>query len=212
MDCGEAKELLSACLDGEASPKDSRRVEEHLAGCAGCKAVERRMRALDVGIARTETDVSPDFRDRLFSRMEAEELLPKRRSLFAFSFRWAALPLAAAAALGLFFLMSREAPRGPAAPGLAPQVAVIPPETLQFAVNRPGAAPSSPAPVPESPARTARETRPPEGTAVADRGELAAEEREIVAYLEILEDPSSFEEPGEIDEMEMFLPEGGKQG
>ena len=177
MDCGDAKELLSACLDGEASPKDSRRVEEHLAGCAGCKAGERRMRALDVAIARTGTDVSPDFRERLFSRMEAEELLPKRRSLFAFSFRWAALPLAAAA-LGLFFLMSREAPRGPAAPGSAPQVAVIQPETPQF----------------------------------AGREELAAEEREIVAYLEILEDPSSFEEPGGIDEMEMFLPDGKKQG
>ncbi|OGP33085.1 MAG: hypothetical protein A2X88_09550 [Deltaproteobacteria bacterium GWC2_65_14] len=190
MDCGDAKELLSACLDGEASAGDSRRVEEHLAGCAGCKAGERRMRALDVAIARTGTDVSPDFRERLFSRMEAEELLPKRRSLFAFSFRWAALPLAAAA-LGLFFLMSREAPRGPAAPGSAPQVAVI---------------------QPESPARAARETRAPEGTAVAGREELAAEEREIVAYLEILEDPASFEEPGGIDEMEMFLPDGKKQG
>lgn len=189
MDCREAKELLSACLDGEASAGDSRRVEEHLAGCAGCRAVERRMRVLDAAIVRTETDVSPDFRERLFSRMEAEELLTKRRSLFAFSFRWAVLPLAAAAALGLFFLVPREAPRGPVTADPAPRVAVIPPET----------APSSPAPAPGSPARSARE-------------ELGAEEREIVAYLEILEDPSSLEEQGGIDELEMFLPDGKQQG
>lgn len=187
MDCREAKELLSALLDGEASAEETRRVEEHLAGCAGCKAVERRMRALDGAIVRTGTEISPDFRERLFSRMEAEELLPKRRSLFAFSFRWAVLPLVAAAALGLFFLMPKEAPQGPVAP--APRVAGIPPE----------ATPSSPAPLPGSAARTARE-------------ELGAEEREIVAYLEILEDPSFLEESGGIDEMEMFLPDGKPRG
>lgn len=200
MDCREAEELLSACLDGEATAEDSRRVEEHLAGCAGCKAVERRMRALDAAIARTETEVSSDFRERLFSRMEAEELLPKRRSLFVFSFRWAVLPLAAAAALGLFFLMPREAPRGPVTP--APRVAGVPPEM----------APSASAPLPQSPTRAARETPAREGTSVVSREELAAEEREIVAYLEILEDPSFLEDSGEIDEMEMFLPDGRTKG
>jgi len=167
MDCRDAKELLSAFHDGEASGEESRQVEVHLAACAECRAAQRRMFALDAMIVRSETDVSPDFRDTLFSRMEAEELLPRRRNLLSFSFRWA-LPLAAAAALGLFLLFSREVPQGPVAPGNAPQVAV--------------------------------------------REELTAEEREIVAYLEVLEDPSSFEVPGEVDEMEILLPPARGQG
>lgn len=174
MDCRSAKELLSAFLDGETSAEESSQVEEHLAACAECGAAQRRLLALDEMIARSETGVSPGFRDALFSRMEAEELLPRRTNLFSLSVRWA-LPLAAAAALGLFLMMSREAPRGPSTPGNAPQVAV----------NRPDATPSAPVAVPE---------------------ELTAEDREIVAYLEVLEDPSTFEGPGEIDEMEIFLP------
>lgn len=192
MDCRDAKELLSAYQDGETSAVESRQAEEHLAVCEECKAAQRRMLALDAMIARSETEVSPDFREKLFSRMEAEELLPRRRSLFSLSFRWA-LPLAAAAALGLFLLMSREAPREPVAPGSAPQVAVAPAETPLRA-----AAPA--------------ETQAPETTAATAREELTAEEREIVAYLELLEDPSSFEEPGEVDEMEIFLPPGRSRG
>lgn len=192
MDCRDAKELLSAYQDGETSAEESRQVEEHLAACEGCRAAQRRMFALDAMIARSETEVSPDFREKLFSRMEAEELLPRRRSLFSLSFRWA-LPLAAAAALGLFLLISREAPQGPVTPGSAPQVAVTPAETPVRA-----AAPA--------------ETRAPETTEVAAREELTEEEREIVAYLEVLEDTSSFEEPGEVDEMEIFLPPAQSRG
>jgi len=167
MDCGGEQELLSAFRDGETSEEESRRVEEHLAACAPCRAAQRRMLALDAMIARSEMEVPPGFRDLLYSRMEAEELLPRRRNLFSFSFRWA-LPLAAAAALGLLLLFSREAPQGPAAPGNAPPVAA--------------------------------------------REELTTEEREIVAYLELLEDPSSFEEPGEVREMEILLPPARGQG
>ena len=47
---------------------------------------------------------------------------------------------------------------------------------------------------------------------VAVREELTAEEREIVAYLEVLEDPSSFEAPGEVDEMEILLSPARGQG
>jgi len=197
MDCRNAKELLSAFQDGETLVEESRQVEEHLAVCAECRAAQRRMLALDTMIARSETQVSPGFRDRLFSRMEDEELLSRRRNLFSFSFRWA-LPLAAAAALGLFLLMSREAPRGPVTPGNAPQVAVTPAETPKTVAQIPGTSPGSPP--------------SPEGTAVAVREELTAEEREIVAYLEVLEDPSSFEEPGEVDEMEIFPPPLRSQG
>jgi predicted anti-sigma-YlaC factor YlaD len=186
MDCRDANELLSAFLDGETTVEESRNVEEHLAACAECRAAQRRMLALNVMVARSETPVSPGFRDSLFSRMEAEDLLPRRRNLFSYSFRWA-LPLAAAAALGLFLLLSRETPRGPVSPGHAPQVAATPAETPKTVAQSPG-------------------------TAVAVREELTAEDREIVANLEVLEDPSSFEESGGVDEMEIFLPPARGQG
>lgn len=184
MDCTDAKELLSAFQDGETSAEESRQVEEHLAGCEECAAARRRILSLDAMLARSETPVSPDFRDRLFSRLESENLLPRRRNLFSFSFRWA-LPLAAAAALALFLLISRETPRGPGIPGKPPQVAVTPQEAPKAVAQGLGA---------------------PGGTESAGREELTEEEREIVAWLEVLEDPSSFEEAGEVDEMEIILP------
>ncbi|GAB4370886.1 MAG: hypothetical protein Kow00128_18310 [Deltaproteobacteria bacterium] len=236
MDCLEIRELLSAFLDGETSPEESRRVEEHLSACAGCRAFRERARSLDSFLARSETPVSPDFREKLFSRLEAEELLPRRRSLFSFSVRWA-LPLAAAAALGLFLLISKEVPKGPATPANPPQVATnlpeapetvarlpaapketpravtrapaVPPEEIRAAENLPAEAPSAPS---QAPDRAGAAPREPEAPAVAAREDLTPEEREIVAYLEVLEDPSSFEEPDEIDEMEILLPGERKAG
>lgn len=194
MECGLSKELLSAHVDGEASPEESHRVEEHLRACADCATTEKRMRALGGAAARTETRVSPELRDRLFARMEQEGLLRRRRSIFAFSVRWAALPLAAAAALGLFLLTSRETARGPA-----------PPPPPQAVAERPGDA-SPPVGAPTRPERRARET------AAVSGEELSPEEREIVTYLEILEDPHAFEEPGEVDELEIFVPPAARRG
>lgn len=193
MDCTDAKELLSAFQDGETSGEESRQVEAHLAACEECRAAQRRMLALDAMLARSETSVSPGFRDTLYSRMESEDLLPRRRNLFSFSFRWA-LPLAAVAALSLFLLISRETPRVQGVPGTEPQVASTRPEAPE--ARKPAAA------VPGMPG----------GAEVAAREELTEEEREIVAWLEVLEDPASFEEPGEVDEMEIFLPPVRNQG
>ncbi len=169
MTCREIRELISAYVDGEARPEDARLVEEHLGGCPQCRQAEKRMRELGLTVARTEGAVPPDFRERLFARMEAEELLPKRRSIFAYSVRWAAVPLAAAAALALYVLSSREAPRD-----------VSPPSV-----------------------------RPPQVAGI--EGDLSPEDREIVAYLEVLEDPEPFEEM-EIEEMEIFAPPPRQQG
>ncbi len=169
MECREIREIISAYVDGEAGPEEARRAEEHFGKCPECRAAEKRMRALGVAVARTEGAVPPDFRENLFVRMEKEGLLPKRRSIFVFSLRWAAVPLAAAAALVLFVLSSRDVPRD-----LSPT-----------AVRSSGI--SGPA------------------------GELSPEDREIVAYLEILEDPELFQE-AEIEEMEIFAPSPGQQG
>lgn len=191
MGCGPMRELLSAYADGESTPEESRRVEEHLRACADCVRAEGRMRALGTAAARTETSVSPDFRDRLFALMEREGLLSRRRSIFAFSLRWAVLPLTAAAALALVLLTSREAPRVPGFPS-------TPPPAVE---QRPPDA-SPPPRVLAGPERPAGEARTVAGE------ELSPEEREIVAYLEILEDPQALEEPAEIEELEIFLAPG----
>jgi anti-sigma factor RsiW len=169
MACKEIRETISAYVDGEASFEETREVREHLRGCAQCRSAEAGMRALGVGVARTEGDVPPEFRDRLFARMEKEDLLPKRRSLFVFSVRWAAVPLAAAAALALYVMSSREIPRE------FPSPAVRPPQVA------------------------------------APAGTLSPEDREIVANLEILEDPELLDEP-QIDEMEIFVPSSRQRG
>src|SRR3972149_5504664 len=120
MACKEIRETISAYVDGEASFEETREVREHLRGCAQCRSAEKRMRALGVGVARTEGDVPPEFRDRLFARLGEEDLLPKRRSRFVFSVRWGAVPLAAAAALALYVMSSREIPREFPSPAMGP--------------------------------------------------------------------------------------------
>jgi anti-sigma factor RsiW len=169
MECREIREIISAYVDGEALPEEARRVEEHLGECAGCRAAEKRMRALGVAVARTEAAVPPDFRENLFARLEKEDLLPKRRSIFVYSVRWAAVPLAAAAALALFLLSSREPVRDLSPPAL----------------------------------------RPPQVSGTGEQ--LSPEDREIVANLEILEDPDLFNEP-DIEEMEIFVPSSPQRG
>ena len=53
------------------------------------------------------------------------------------------------------------------------------------------------------------------GRAAADSravADLTPEEREIVAYLEVLEDPAALDEPSEIDELEIVEPAGRSKG
>lgn len=207
MKCEEIKEILSGYVDGEARGDEGRRVEEHLAACAACRDLVRRMRIVGAGIERIEGAVPPDFRETLFARMEREGLLSRRRSLFVYSIRWAAVPVAAAAGLALFLLTSRE-------PGVkGPVPSAHPPTATDARVQ----------PAQESPqvARRAPEARMPAAgtgaggkTETDSRGgaELTPEEREIVAYLEVLEDPASLDEPSDVDELEIVEPAGRRKG
>lgn len=202
MDCEELKEILSGYVDGEARGDEGRVVEKHLAACAACRKLARRMRAVGAGVGRIESDVSPGFRETLFARMEREGLLAPRRSLFAYSLRWAAVPLAAAALLAVVLLMPRETGiRGPSPP------AQRGPEVAERAPQAQVARPAHDARVPE--AATAAAGR----AAVAhDGSDLSPEEREIVAYIEVLEDPAALDEPSEIDDLDLVAPAARKKG
>lgn len=206
MECHELKEWISATIDGEAPPGEGRRVEEHLAACPECRALERRMRAVGSGVARVEGAVPAGFRDALFARMEAENLIPRRRSLFVFSLRWAAVPLGAAAALALFLFMSNGKGKD----------AVLPPVPVPRVAQSPPAAPAPGGLAGEAskglPAVADRERGESVASAGAGQESLSPEDREIIANLDLLEDPSAIDAPGEVDEMEIFVPSGRRQG
>ncbi len=174
MDCRDIREPISAFVDGEASPGETASVREHLASCERCRVLERQMRAVGAGVRQLRGSVPERFREEVFARLESEGVLPKRKKVFPAAWRWAAVPLAAAAGLGLFLLTSREAVRGPAKPG---------PATARIEASSP------PAPSPQG-----------NGSA------LSAEDREMLAMLDLLEDPEAFDANDDAERMELLAP------
>jgi hypothetical protein len=176
MDCRDIRETISACVDGEASPDEAASVREHLASCGRCRVLEQQMRALGAGVRQVRGRVPDRFREEVFARLESEGVLPPRKKMFSVSWRWAAVPLAAAAGLGLFLLTSRETPRGLAPPG---------PATARVESS----GPSAPSPQGDAPA-------------------LSTEDREMVALLDILEDPDDLNANDEAEGMDLLAPGG----
>jgi hypothetical protein len=74
------------------------------------------MRAVGAGVRQIRGTVPDRFREAVFARLEAEGALRPTRKSRARSWRWGAVPLAAAAALGVFLLTSRETIREGAVP------------------------------------------------------------------------------------------------
>ena len=174
MGCRDIRESISACVDGEASPGEAASVREHLASCERCRVLERQMRAVGAGVRQVLGSVPNRFREEVFARLESEGALPKRKKVFPAAWRWAAVPLAAAAGLGLFLLTSREEVRGPAPPG---------PATARVETSAPHA--PSPPGNPET---------------------FSAEDREMLALLDILEDPAAFDANDDAEGMELLAP------
>ncbi len=189
MECRDIRETISACVDGEASPGETASVREHLASCERCRALERQMRALGEGVRQVRGRVPDRFREEVFARLESEGALPKRRKAFSTAWRWAAVPLAAAAGLGLFLLTSRDAPRGPTPPA---------PATARVGTS---------APVRSVPGPIVNSAVPPvsaQGTAAA----LSTEDREMLALLDILEDPAGLDANDDAEGMDLLAPGG----
>jgi len=192
MGCRDIREAISACVDGEASPEEAASVREHLASCERCRVLERQMRAVGAGVRQVRGSVPDRFREAVFSRLESEGALPKRKKVFPAAWRWAAVPLSAAAGLGLFLLTSREVVRAP-----VPQA----PVTSRGETSAPVApVPGSPVPVPAvSPAVPPPSTQ---GNTVA----LSTEDREMIALLDILEDPAAFDANDDAEGMDLLAP------
>jgi len=79
MRCVEFVEVVTAYLDGAVDAEQQRRIDSHLAGCAGCTAALDQFRTvIDLSGRLTATDVAsvdPLLRDRL----EATLRSPRRK-------------------------------------------------------------------------------------------------------------------------------------
>jgi anti-sigma factor RsiW len=106
--CDHVDSLLSAYVESEASPAETRFVDEHLALCTRCRSQLHEMRSLLQLLSETpRVQVGDDFTERVLARTRGREPsgltepvvtpLPAPRSM------WAA-PLAAAAAFALVLL------------------------------------------------------------------------------------------------------------
>jgi anti-sigma factor RsiW len=205
MKCTDLKEKISGYIDGEISPDEVRLVEGHLGACVDCRSMERRMRALGTGVEIMETSVPADFREKLFERLEKEELLPRRRSLFAFSLRWAAIPLAVAAAFAVFLLISPETVKEVGTPERLPGVAQDAPRVAQGTPEG--------APITDSEAtKASRPRNQQERELEVVAAGLSSEDREIVAHLDIFEDASAIDEQADDDVIDLFESGTGSKG
>ena len=58
--CEQMREYLSARLDGELTPAQEAELEAHLASCARCRALARRMNLLEEVLRDLEDDLAPE--------------------------------------------------------------------------------------------------------------------------------------------------------
>ncbi len=196
MNCNEYKRLASARIDGQIAAGEASALDAHLASCDGCKGAERAMRAVDAGIsAGPRHPVSPGFKSALFERLETESLLPVGRGrIIPFPlWRWAAVPLAAAAGLVLFLLAGHEAVEmRPGGEQLARQAVPAPLRAAD----------------PQNPVDGAARENVVRGHGVAapavsaNASALSPEEADIVANLDLLEHPAALDDaPAALDDM-----------
>ena len=61
MDCETWREVVSADLDGEATPAESAAVEEHLAGCAACRRWADRAAVVTRRARTRPAEAAPDL-------------------------------------------------------------------------------------------------------------------------------------------------------
>ncbi len=187
MVCRDIRETISAFVDGEAAPVEAAAVREHLASCERCRILERQMRSVGAGVRQVRGPVPDRFRETVMARLESEGAFRERKNAFPVAWRWAAVTLAAAAGLGLFLLTSREAARVPVSPGS---------DTARL--EEP--APASAVPVPPA-GRAVLPASPRERPAA-----LSAEDREMLALLDILEDPAAFESNVDAEGVDLLAP------
>jgi predicted anti-sigma-YlaC factor YlaD len=79
MACEQWREMLSAQLDGEDDPGDRPLIDEHLAGCAGCREWLNRAAAVN-RLTSTRMAAAPDLTEAILAALPVASPVPARRS------------------------------------------------------------------------------------------------------------------------------------
>ena len=78
MRCEDCREAISARLDGELGPSESRRVDVHLAGCAACRRFEERAAAVTRAARTRVAETAPDLVDVVWPSLMPCRSTPRR--------------------------------------------------------------------------------------------------------------------------------------
>jgi hypothetical protein len=135
MDCRDIQDQLSAALDGELDAGQRARVEEHVAGCANCRAVWQSLRTLDVQVrdaARPMRERAMPLAEAVTSRVTARPARVAARSL-------PRTMLIATASMAFGFLLAVMILDPGIAPPIGPQpggtIVVVPPRSAAATVQ-----------------------------------------------------------------------------
>lgn len=100
MDCKVVQELISLYIDGELEGEEARQLKEHIESCSECRQRFEEMRAVVQMVGAFEEEELPDgFMDRLYARLEAQQLsgiMRKGHHMFSRWIKWVGIAAAAA--------------------------------------------------------------------------------------------------------------------
>ncbi|MGA9275507.1 zf-HC2 domain-containing protein, partial [Ilumatobacter sp.] len=68
LPCATAHEILSSRIDGEATERESERLDLHLTGCDDCRALEAQFMQIDRRVRLRPAAAVPDLRPAILSR------------------------------------------------------------------------------------------------------------------------------------------------
>jgi hypothetical protein len=120
MTCAEVRDLMDDYVDGDLDEAAFQEIELHLAGCAGCRAEERSLRALLAHAAALPAERMParDLWPEIAARLE--EARPARGRLWSVAGWGAGLAAAAGVVLALSATLGGPGRVGPALGASAP--------------------------------------------------------------------------------------------
>ncbi len=161
--CEEYEELISAAIDDELSEQDREKLEEHLTGCRGCRALYSDLLALHALLPTLSEQPPQALMEKTLEKLEEEKVVPLPRRGGRVH-RWAPWAAAAAVCVALLGLALFQAGRtggamtaDAAAGGSVPIVLSQVPTERSGDAAQPSAAPAAPeAAAGEEPAAEAR--------------------------------------------------------
>lgn len=158
MDCENALELLSAALDGELTAQQQAQLDEHLAQCPSCRALQAELAGLHEACAQLDVAAPEGLKEQIMAHLPGQSA----KNGAVYWRRWGAM----AAAIALVALMAWQVPRFITQP-TAERTA----DTVTMDVDEaeaPMAAENAPVDIGEAEAPTAAENAPMEDVPLLD--------------------------------------------